>query len=207
MIVTSVQDAVDAFARGEVVAVPTDTVYGFVCSPFDAGAIEEIYRLKARPKALELTLLAPSAKSIEDWIVWTPEAQHLAAAFWPGALSIISEVARPPEGMLLPLAGHTLSVRVPALEWLLQFLARVGPVASTSANRHGEAVPPTAEAIEALMGGHGATVVRGMPGEGRASTIIDCAAKRPTLVREGPIPWDTISSVARGPLGHREAEK
>ena len=182
---SSIDDAIAAIHGGGVVAVPTDTVYGVVCAPDNAAAVERMYDIKRRPPSLELTLLCAGASDVEDAVELTAEARLLARAYWPGPLSIVMRVRR--GGWVIPRAGETLSCRAPDHALMLELLRRTGPLASTSANRHGQ--PPAVSAMEARLafGADVETVLDGGTASGRPSTIIDCTTTPPRVLRDGPI--------------------
>jgi L-threonylcarbamoyladenylate synthase len=173
-------------ASGGVVAVPTDTVYGLACRPDDADAADRILAVKRRPPHIELSLLAASAADVARFAALEAAAARLATAFWPGALSLIVPAARPYHPAL-PRHGDTIMVRVPDHELLHRLLARTGPVASTSANRHGLQACSTAEEVETALGAEVDAVLDGGPALGRASTIIDCSVTPPRVLRAGPL--------------------
>lgn len=181
----AVINAIAAVQRGEVIAIPTDTVYGLGCDPGNAAAVERIYAIKRRPDTLELTLLAADARDVAEMVVMSPLAEALGERFWPGALSIVLPVGK--HRLVIPRSGTTLSVRVPAHPMLRDILAVTGPLATTSANRHGEPAVSTAAEVAAALGGDVAVVVDGGRGAGMASTIIDCSNDPPRILREGPI--------------------
>ena len=192
----TLDDAVEAIRRGGVVAIPTDTVYGLACDPANAAAIDRIYAIKRRPADLELTVLAATIADIEADVELNPDAQTLAAACWPGALSIVCRLRRHRWGV--PRTGDTLSVRVPDHPIALELLRRTGPLATTSANRHGEAPAATAAAAGAALGGEIDAIVDGGRCAGLASTIIDCTTTIPRVLREGPIPAAVLRSLLGG---------
>jgi L-threonylcarbamoyladenylate synthase len=181
----SLDAALAALARGEVVAVATDTVYGLVCDPANEQAVDRIFALKRRPAELELTLLAASAAHLEDLVRWNEVARRLAATFWPGPLSLVllAGVRR----LAVPRRGTTLSVRVPDHAPLLELLRRGGPLASTSANRHGAPAAVSGAAVRRAFGAEVTVVVAGGRPRGQASTIIDCSVTPPRILRDGPI--------------------
>ena len=183
---TTVDDVAAVIAQGKVAAVPTDTVYGLVCDPGDAGAVARVYAIKRRPPGLELTLLAASMADIEDDVVLNATARALARRFWPGPLSIVAPLRS--RRLAIPRSGETLSVRVPNHPLLLELLRRTGALASTSANRHGDPAATDAHAVERALGGSVAAVLDGGSAGGLASTIIDCSRTPPRVLREGPIP-------------------
>ena len=189
-------EAVAAIARGEVVAIATDTVWGLACRPDDAGAVERVYALKRRPAGLELTLLAASAADVDGLVRFTPLAERLAARFWPGALSLVLPVGE--RRVAVPRSGETLSVRVPGDPGLRALLARTGPLASTSANRHGEPAATSADEVRRAFGGEVAVVDGGVPPGGTASTIIDCSVDPPRVLRPGPIDSHVLQALLQG---------
>ena len=187
---------VAAIAAGEVVVIPTDTVYGLACDPADAAAVERIYAIKERPAGLELTLLAASLAEVEAAVDLDDSARALAGRFWPGPLSIVAPVAA--RRLAIPRNGSTLSTRVPNHALLLELLSRTGPLATTSANRHGAPPAVDADAARAALGDAVAAVLDGGPAAGLASTIIDCSRTPPEVLREGPI--STADLVASAPI-------
>jgi L-threonylcarbamoyladenylate synthase len=179
-----------------VVAVATDTVYGLACDPRDAAAVDRVYALKRRPADLELTLLAHDLGQLERLVAWTPAAARLAAAFWPGPLSLVLPVGE--VRLAVPRRGETLSVRVPAHRLLLALLEQSGPLASTSANPHGEPPALSAAAVRRQFGERVSVMVGGGSPAGQASTIIDCSVTPPRVLREGPIDRRSLSEFVQG---------
>jgi L-threonylcarbamoyladenylate synthase len=192
----SLDDAVLAIEGGGVIAIPTDTVYGLACDPANTAAVSRIYAIKRRPDRLELTLLAASIADVEDDVDLTPAARTLAAAYWPGALSIVSTLRA--HRWAIPREGTTLSVRVPNHPVALELLRRTGPLATTSANRHGEPTAETASEVAAALGAEIDTVLDGGPSAGLASTIIDCTTTTPRVLRDGPISAGALFSLLGG---------
>jgi len=192
----SLDEAVRVIGRGGVVAIPTDTVYGLACDPASAAAIDRIYAIKRRPGDLELTLLSARVADIEEDVELTAAVRTLAGACWPGALSIVCALRR--RRWEIPRTGDTLSVRIPDHPIALELLRRTGPLATTSANRHGEPPPGTAAEVTAALDGEVDAVVDGGRCGGLASTIIDCTTATPRVLREGPIPAAVLRSLLGG---------
>ncbi|HEX4756308.1 MAG TPA: L-threonylcarbamoyladenylate synthase [Candidatus Dormibacteraeota bacterium] len=188
--------ALAAVRRGEVIAVATDTVHGLACDPRNAAAVDRVYALKRRPADLELTLLAHDVGQLERLVAWTPAAARLAAAFWPGPLSLVLPVGD--MRVAVPRRGETLSVRVPAHPLLLALLEQSGPLASTSANRHGEPPALSAAAVRRQFGDQVSQMLGGGSPAGQASTIIDCSVTPPRVLREGPIDHRSLSEFVQG---------
>jgi L-threonylcarbamoyladenylate synthase len=177
--------AVAAVRRGAVIAIPTDTVYGLACDPRDDRAVDRVFAIKRRPAALELTLLAAALEDLEELVTFTPAGRLLATRFWPGALSIVLPVGARRLGV--PRSGGTLAARVPLHPLARAILRRTGPLASTSANHHGEAAAKTAAEVRRALGDDVALVLEGGPAAGQPSTIIDCTSTPPRVLRDGPI--------------------
>jgi L-threonylcarbamoyladenylate synthase len=186
--------AVLAISRGGVIAIPTDTVYGLACDPSSAAAIDRIYALKRRPADLELTLLTATIADIEDDVVLSAAARTLAAAYWPGALSIVCELRR----RRWEIPRNLVTLSVPDHPVTLELLRRTGPLATTSANRHGDRAPGTASEVVAAFGGEIDAIVDGGRCGGLPSTIIDCTTTTPRVLREGPIPAAVLRSLLGG---------
>ena len=176
--------AAAAIRAGQVVILPTDTVYGLACDPTSAPAVDRIFAIKGRPPQFEVSLLAATIAQLEGLVELGVAARSLAAAFWPGPLSLVCPVG--PRRLAVPRHGTSLMVRVPGHPMLRSLLAETGPVASTSANRHGQ--PPAATAEEALgLAGDVAGILDGGPSPGTPSTIIDLTSRPPRVLRGGPI--------------------
>ena len=177
--------AVAAIRAGEVVVVPTDTVYGLAGDPSNPQAVERIYAIKGRPEHLELNLLASDLSQLDGLVEMDDVAYSLAAAFWPGPLSLVCRVGS--RRLTIPRVETTLMVRIPGHALLARLLEQTGPVASTSANRHGLRAAATAAEAEAALGSQIAGVLDGGPSTGMASTIIDASSRPPRVLRQGPI--------------------
>jgi L-threonylcarbamoyladenylate synthase len=185
-------------AGGGVVAIPTDTVYGLAARLDRPQALAGIFAVKGRPPGLALPVLIGRWAQVH--LVagkLPPSARQLAARFWPGALTVVVP-ARPEVGPLLGGDGETVGLRQPDHPFVLALCRRVGPLACTSANRHGE--PPCATAVEVVQA-FGADqvplVVDGGRCEGAPSTVVDCTASPPTCVRPGRVPWTWVEAGLR----------
>jgi L-threonylcarbamoyladenylate synthase len=185
--------AADLLKRGDLVAFPTDTVYGVGAHSQMPHAIEGIYAVKGRRVEKGIPLLLADVSSLAAVVTAVPEAaQRLAAAFWPGGLTLI--LSRRPT---LPSAlsrDPTVAVRIPNHPLTLELIRRAGaPLATSSANRSGEPDLTTAYEVMAVFEGRIAAVVDGgeSPG-GVASTIVDCTTQPPKILRVGAIPEEDI---------------
>jgi tRNA threonylcarbamoyl adenosine modification protein (Sua5/YciO/YrdC/YwlC family) len=187
----TLEEVAGALDAGGVVGVPTDTVYGIGCRPDDPAALARVYAVKRRPEGMEVGLLAASVAQLEPLVEMPPVARRLAAAFWPGGLSLVLR-ALPRSGLAVPRAGTTLMVRVPGHPLLRELLQRTGPLAVTSANRHGEPACTTAAEVSERLAGELDAVLDGGTGDGRGSTIIDCTEDPPRVLRPGPVSFDQL---------------
>jgi tRNA threonylcarbamoyl adenosine modification protein (Sua5/YciO/YrdC/YwlC family) len=194
---SSLGTAAAAIARGGVIAIPTDTVYGIACHPDEPRAAERIFAIKRRPPGMELSLLGATREDLERFGALTGPAVSLAEHFWPGALSIVVP-ARDPRHPAIPRHGDTISLRIPAHPLTRDLLGRTGPLATTSANRHGEPAATTAQEVERLLGAEIDAVLDGGPAAGRASTIIDCTVSPPRVLRAGPLGAAELSPYLEG---------
>lgn len=173
-----------ALRAGGVIGFPTDTVFGIGCSAIRPEAISRLGAIKSRPQDQPLILMAATWREMGDFVHWPPAAFPFLRAFWPGPLTLI--VGARPLGAVLG-GGGTVGVRVPAHPLALRLLGRCGPLATSSANRHGQPPAPDAEsALRLLPGLAGALADRGRsPAPGAPSSILDLTRDRPVLIREG----------------------
>lgn len=205
---------VERLRGGGVVAVPTDTVYGLAVDPRRAGAAEALFALKGRPDRLALpVLVAGTAEALELTAGHEAAAllARLAAAFWPGRLTIVVPLA-PAAGLRLGGDGATVGLRCPGAELLLRLLARSGPLAVTSANRHGEPPCTTAAEVRAVFGGELAAseggVLDGGTCNGTPSSVVSLVGGEAELLRAGPVGLDEVRDVLRADpaaVAHRAA--
>ncbi len=196
---SSVEETVAAIRAGELVVIPTDTVYGLACAPGDEKAVRALTELKKRPSGQPIALVAAS---VDRLIECVPElrghGEMLARSLLPGPFTLVLPNPARRYSWLTGERPQTIGVRVPELEGPAgDLLADVGAVAATSANRHGGAdprrladVPP--EILDAVT----ATIDGGeLPGT--PSTVLDLTAPEPCVLREGAVPAaDALARVA-----------
>lgn len=183
-------------ARGGLVVVPTDTVYGVGCDPFNPSAVDALFRAKARDRDLPLPVLVHGWRQAIGLVEEvTEQAKAVIAAWWPGPLTIVLREA-PGIGWDLGNSGGTVAVRMPKHEFTLELIKRTGPLAVTSANRSGQ--PPGAT-IEEVRGQLGDAVDvyydAGTASSGPPSSILDLTGPRPRLLREGSVTAEEIEKV------------
>ena len=197
----AVDDAVAGLAAGRPVILPTDTVYGLFADALREPPARRLSRLKRRPETTPIALVAPSLDVVLDCV---PEARGRAAviarALLPGPYTL---VLPNPSRRFRWLAGdrpETLGIRVPDLPApAASVLARVGPLAGTSANLHGEPDPRRVADIPEELRSHCAAIVDAGELPGTASTVVDLTRPEPVVLREGAV------SAARALAEVREA--
>jgi L-threonylcarbamoyladenylate synthase len=189
--------AVEALKEGDILGVPTDTVYGLAADPWHTGAADRLFRVKGRPRSLELPVLVADAEQALTLVTGLPEAAlRLMKNFWPGALTLVLP-RRPEVNADLGDEDATIGVRCPAHPVPLALSRELGPIATTSANRHGEPPITSAEALAEALNAV-ALVLDSGECAGVASTVVDATGESPRLLREGAISWREIESAGRG---------
>lgn len=180
--------------NGDLVAFPTDTVYGVGCRVRDPEALARLFAAKRRPPDKAVPLLVPDlAAAVGSGFVADNRAARLAAHFWPGGLTLVLPSATGGAGQAFRAPNHRVA---------LALLAAAGPLATSSANRSGE--PETLDADDVLIafadGDEPRAVVDGgrVPG-GVASSVLDLSRDRPRLVREGAVARGEIEALI-GPI-------
>jgi L-threonylcarbamoyladenylate synthase len=189
---------------GGLVAMPTETVYGLAADATNAAAIAALYALKGRPRFNPLIVHVASRADAEHLADFTPAARALAAAYWPGPLTLVLKACTDNAIADLVTAGlDTLALRVPAHPMALALIASSGrPLAAPSANRSGRISPTTAAHVAADFGAElpfildgGATTL------GLESTIIDASGPTPILLRPGALAAHEIEATLGQRLG------
>lgn len=198
---TDVARAAALLSAGRLVAFPTETVYGLGADASRDDAVARIFEVKGRPRAHPLIVHLAPETSLDGWASDVPElARRLAAAAWPGPLTLI--LRRGPRVAAAATGGaDTVGLRVPAHP-LAQALLRAfgGGVAAPSANRFGAVSPTTADHVVADLGGDVDYVLDGGPCDvGVESTIVDLSRGSPVLLRPGGLPREAIEAIC-GPL-------
>jgi L-threonylcarbamoyladenylate synthase len=191
--------ALAALRRGDLVAFPTDTVYGVGAHAFLPQAVAHLFQVKDRPGDRAIPLLLSDAAAMRLVCTDIPAlAWELADRFWPGALSLVlHRAALVPDEVTG--GGPTVAVRVPAHDLVRDLCRAVGaPIAATSANCHGQPAPVTPdEAWEALRGRISVLLDGGPCPGGKASTVLDLTVSPPAVVRAGPVSTEELAAVLR----------
>jgi len=184
--------ACEVIRSGGLIAFPTDTLYGLGCDPHLPTALQQIYAAKGRSASKAIPVLISRTDQLESLVSGLPEqSTRLMERWWPGALTLVlpKNPDLPPD--LTPYPG--LAVRMPDHPVALSLLDQTGPLAVTSANLSDHENPQDAQGVLAQLDGVVDLILDGgsLLG-GQASTIIDCMASEPKLLREGPIPFSAI---------------
>lgn len=190
-------DAIDVLSAGGIVALPTDTVYGIAVALATPGGIERLFAAKRRPPDKGIMLLLDDVAQASKAGAMTPAATALAAAFWPGGLTVIVP-QRPDVPWPAALTGgaRTIGLRVPDHAAPRALAAGVGPLPTTSANVSGVAEASDAAAILDQLGDAVDLVLDGGPAHGGpASTVVDCSGPVPTILRAGAVAVAEIAAV------------
>ena len=196
-------------AKGRLVAMPTETVYGLAADARNAGAVAAIYAAKGRPGFNPLIVHAPDLEVAGEIGDFHPQARRLADAFWPGPLTLVVP-RREGSGLAsLVTAGlDTVAIRVPAHPVAQDLLhAFGGVVAAPSANISGRISPTTARHVMAGLAGRLAAVLDAGPcGVGVESTIVGWQGDTPLLLRPGGLPAEEIETCLGRPLAAPETD-
>lgn len=182
-----IQDALAAILEGQVVGIPTDTVYGVGVDPFNLDAVERLFELKGRPAHKPLGVLVSTVEQAQGIGDITDSAAALASRHWPGALTLIVT----PKVVLSDWVGdkqrRTVGIRVPDHPVARELLELSGPLAVTSANRSGGREAMSDREARDVFGEEVAVYLEGTAPGGRASTVVDATGVELTILREGPI--------------------
>jgi L-threonylcarbamoyladenylate synthase len=201
----AIRQAARAVACGDIVAFPTETVYGLGANALDGTAIAKVFAAKERPRFNPLIVHVLGLVEAEAYALLDGTARKLAEAFWPGPFSLVlRKRAGCPVADLVTAGLDTIALRAPAHPVARSLLAEVKlPIAAPSANRSGRISPTTAAHVEAELGERPAMILDGGPCLlGLESTVVSLAAPTPTLLRSGALPREVIETL----LGQRLAE-
>lgn len=187
--VTDLDRAAALLRAGELVAFPTDTVYGVGAVAWDRQAVAKLYAAKLRALDKAIPLLLAAADDLDFVAVnVSPAARRLAQRFWPGPLTLVLSKAHGVSDEVTA-GGATVAVRVPDHSLALALIRLAGaPLATTSANLSGHPSPVTAEEVTEQLAGRIAMILDGgrCPG-GVPSTLVDVTGATPHILRAGPL--------------------
>ena len=194
--------AAERLVSGQLVAIPTETVYGLAAHALDPDAVALIFGAKGRPANNPLIVhvadIAMAQRLVEDW----PEvARRAAAAFWPGPLTLVlPKSAAVPD--IVTAGGPTVAVRCPSLAITRKLIEQADcPLAAPSANRSEAVSPTTAQHVLESLGNKVGMILDAGPCEhGLESTVLDCTVDPPRILRPGPLSADQIAAAIGGPV-------
>lgn len=182
-----IEAALAAVLAGQVVGLPTDTVYGIGVDPFDSEAVARLFELKGRPEHKPVGVLVANVGQAEEIGRIEGEAETLVRRHWPGALTLIVT----PKVVMADWVGdrqrRTIGIRVPDHRLARELLEASGPLAVTSANRSGGAEAMSHIEARRIFGDEVAVYIAGTAPGGEASTVVDATGTDLSVLRRGPI--------------------
>lgn len=197
----AVERAAEVLRDGNLVVLPTDTIYAIVGDAFQSYTTRRIFEAKKRGRDVPLSLLIRNPRQVIGLVDDVPEtAERLMASYWPGPLTVVLH-AQPDMAWDLGDTNGTVALRMPADDLLLALGGDVGPLACSGANRHGEQPPVTLDEARGQLGDSVALYVDDGPRDGARSTIVDCSQGQALVLREGAVPAEHVRQVATGELG------
>jgi len=194
---SAVRRAAAALREGELVVLPTETVYGLAANALDAGAVARIFEAKGRPAhnpiIVHVTGLEMARRCAS---LWPDDAQKLGAAFWPGPLTLVVPSAKDIPAIVTA-GGPTVGIRWPSHPFIQAVIRACGfPLAAPSANRSGEISPTTAAHAQSSLGGAVSVIVDGGQCHfGIESTVVDVIERPARLLRPGMIQAGAVAAV------------
>lgn len=197
----AVEAAALAVQQGELVVLPTDTVYGVGADAFDPVAVRDLLAAKGRGREMPPPVLVSAATTLDALAVRVPGyARALVEAFWPGPLTLVCHQQSSLQWDLGDTRG-TVAVRMPDHDVALAILERTGPLAVSSANKTGRPAATDAEQAIEMLGEEVSVVVdAGVSPGGEASTIVDVTGSQGRVLRRGALSLDQLNEVLE-PLG------
>jgi L-threonylcarbamoyladenylate synthase len=204
---TLIDEAARLIRAGELVAFPTETVYGLGADATNERAVARIFEAKGRPQFNPLISHVLDSGEARRFVLWNGLADRLAARFWPGPLTLVLPRAKDSPIALLTTAGlDTVAIRAPAHPMAQALIRAAGlPIAAPSANRSGSISPTRAAHVAESLGDKVALILDGGPCTvGVESTVLDLTGARPVLLRPGGATREAIEAVA-GEIGVSDA--
>jgi len=203
----AVTRAAELLRAGEVVALPTETVYGLAANALDADAVAKIYQMKGRPVHNPIIVHIAAVEMAQRCVAsWPAVAERLAKSFWPGPLTLVLPKAKEiPD--LVTAGGATVGVRWPSHPFIQAVIRACGfPLAAPSANLSNQVSPTNAAHVQKQLGDHLQLIVDGGQAQvGIESTVVDLTTTPPRVLRPGMIHDESLAAVL-GELGTRNLE-
>jgi L-threonylcarbamoyladenylate synthase len=196
-----IANAALAVQRGQLVVLPTDTVYGIGADAFDAEAVSRLLAAKGRGREMPPPVLVSAATTLDALAVGVPSyARALITELWPGPLTLVCRQQPSLQWDLGDTRG-TVAVRMPDHEVALELLSRTGPLAVSSANRTGMPAATDADQAQRMLGSRVAVIIDGGPNPGsEPSTIVDVTGPAGRVLRLGAVSLERLNEIV-APLG------
>jgi L-threonylcarbamoyladenylate synthase len=179
--------AARAIKRGEIIGVPTDTVYGLAADPYDEAALDRLYDVKGREDGKPIALLVADLDQGLSLGAMSDRALDLADRYWPGAMTLVVPRLDTAPTWLGDTRRRTVALRCPDHRVTLELLRLTGPLAVTSANRSSQSPVNSSAEAEEVFGDLVLTYLPGEAGGGLPSTLVDLTHPAETVLRPGPI--------------------
>lgn len=193
----SLEDACELLRRGQVVAIPTETVYGLAAAYSSVAAVEQIFQLKQRPEDKAISLLFSKFDQLHPLVEFFPAEFLRLKSFMPGPLTVVIAANCKTVSDVVRANGKTIGLRMPDHPLTLKLIDRVGPLAVPSANPSGQAPARSAEEVEAYFGAD-FPVLDGGPCEvGLPSTVVQLQKDGFVILREGSISQADLEKALR----------
>ncbi len=186
---------INLIQKGEIVAFPTETVYGLGADAWNPSAIQKIFKIKGRPSDNPLIVHISSIEQVEDFAFEIPEkAKKLMDAFWPGPLSLI--LRKKPKVLDAVTAGlNTVAIRMPDHPIALEFISQTGPLVAPSANKSGRPSPTHSEHVREDFGIDFPVIDGDSTKIGLESTVVDLSVTEVSILRPGSISKKQLEDV------------
>jgi L-threonylcarbamoyladenylate synthase len=196
---TGLREAASAVRRGELVVLPTDTVYGIGADAFSAEAVAALLEAKGRGRTMPTPVLIGSPNTLHGLVTdLSEEAWELVDAFWPGGLTLVAK-HQPSLTWDLGDTRGTVAVRMPLHPVAIELLADVGPMGVSSANLTGHAPPQECDAAQDMLGDAVSVYLDGgTTAAALASSIVDVTGETPRLLRAGAVTEEQLREVVPG---------
>ncbi|MFJ1565592.1 L-threonylcarbamoyladenylate synthase [Streptomyces erythrochromogenes] len=193
---TGLREAASAVRRGELVVLPTDTLYGIGADAFSPEVVHDLLAAKGRGRGMPTPVLIGSPNTLHGLVTdFSEQAWELVDAFWPGALTLVAK-HQPSLAWDLGDTHGTVAVRMPLHPVAIELLTEVGPMAVSSANLSGHPAPEDCDAAREMLGDSVSVYLDGGPTPGiEPSSIVDVTGKVPVLLREGALSADQLREV------------
>ncbi|WMX45031.1 L-threonylcarbamoyladenylate synthase [Streptomyces roseicoloratus] len=193
---TGLREAASAVRRGELVVLPTDTVYGIGADAFSSEAVADLLAAKGRGRNMPTPVLIGSPNTLHGLVTdFSEMAWELVDAFWPGALTLVAKHQPSLQWDLGDTRG-TVAIRMPLHPVAIELLTEVGPMAVSSANLTGHPAPEDCDAAQGMLGDSVSVYLDGGPTPGNVpSSIVDVTGKVPVLLRAGALSAEELRKV------------